>query len=81
MAVFCTLAVSFRGEIKLNYPLQVIAFQINRNIVLSSSIRLNMKFFHAVLCRDGKKLLDSLRRVLKYFKEGLSLETFWQHAL
>ena len=31
VAVFCTLAVSFRGEIKLNYPLQVIAFQINRN--------------------------------------------------
>ena len=50
-------------------------------IVLSSSIGLNMKFFHAVLCRDGKKLLDSLRRVLKYFKEGPSLETFWQHAL
>ena len=81
MAVFCTFAVSSNGETKLNYPLQVIAFQINRNIVLSSSIGLNMKFFHAVLCRDGKKLLDSMRRVLKYFKEGPGLETFWQHAL
>ena len=50
-------------------------------IVLSSSIRLSMKFFHAVLCGDGKNLLDSLSRVLKYFKERLSLETFWQHAL
>ena len=30
VAVFCTLAVSFRGEIKLN-RLQIIAFQIYRN--------------------------------------------------
>ena len=39
-------------------------------IVLSSSIGLNMKFFHAVLCRDGKKLLDSLRRVWSISKRG-----------
>ena len=31
VAVFCTFAVSSNGETKLNYPLQVIAFQINRN--------------------------------------------------
>ena len=37
VAVFCTLAVSFRGEIKLN-RLQIIAFQIYRNIGVEDDI-------------------------------------------